>query len=68
MVSYAPGMLGISLSGVTLTASHDAASRVEGAITWQYLGAGSAPKVPNIRGLGVARVRPTLGGDMVIFE
>ena len=26
--------------------------RVEGAITWQYLGACSAPKVPNIRGLG----------------
>ena len=32
--------------------SHDDASRVEGAITWQYLGACSAPKVPNIRGLG----------------
>ena len=47
-----PGVLGRSLSGVTLKVSHDNASRVEGAITWQYLGACSAPKVPNIRGLG----------------
>ena len=54
MVSYAPGMLGISLSGVTLTASHDAASRVEGTITCQYLGAYSAPKVL-ILGVWVAR-------------
>ena len=61
--------------------SHDDASRVEGAITWQYLGACSAPKVPNIRGLGgkdvplhrvweyrdIGRLFITVGGERVII-
>ena len=61
--------------------SHDDASRVEGAITWQYLGACSAPKVPNIRGLGgkdvplhrvweyrdIGRLFVTVGGERVII-
>ena len=55
--------------------------RVEGTITWQCLGACSAPKVPNIRGLGgkdvplhrvweyrdIGRLFITVGGESVII-
>ena len=62
--------------------SHDDASSVEGAMTCQYLGAYSAPKVPNIRGLGgkdvplhrvweyrdIGRLFVTVGGERVIIN
>ena len=54
MVSYNTGNAGAQPQRGDCSKCHidDDASRVERAITWQYLGACSAPKVPNIRGLG----------------